>query len=542
MFDNDIEQRGDALQSSAVQLTPTSSTADEVQLPLTPTRSSLSATRDANTSPAVSSGPSGIPSANAMEIANLVPRPQNLRLPCHFTRDYRHDHNFFPRDDITRIMDNALLPPLRAAGSPSNSPNLRMLFLHGLGGIGKTEAALEYALSRKSSFEGIFIMNASSVASLESDFSRLSVALGLESTGSQNDPTISREYVMKWLENPVNPSFAPETPQVGFKIVNWLMLFDNADQSEVLFDFWPTEGQGSVLVTCRDILANDSSLPYARDNSHEVDTLSVEDSARFLRRLVPNSDTAENLKYSIEIAKCLDGIPLAITQMAAIMRKKRLSFREFLTEYKKPNQKSRFHSLDIHAHDSPHFRKRYEHTIASVWALESLTQESFALLTVISLLAPDRIEPQLFFSDINTGTLLCVGIPSYPSNQNDYYDARLKLLEACMVRYVGTPDRDGSLRIHRLVQDVTVLRSQECCDFPEIFSHVVKMVSRLWPYIFNSDEGAVGRAHRTGRWVACEMAFPHISHLHERYGNVVWDKALSPKAQKEFAHLLLEAS
>lgn len=65
------------------------------------------------------------------------------------------------------------------------------------------------------------------------------------------------------------------------------------------FGFWPTDGQGSVLVTCRDILTNDSSLPYNRDSNHEVDTLPLPDAARFLRELVHVADSEESLKHSI---------------------------------------------------------------------------------------------------------------------------------------------------------------------------------------------------------------------------------------------------
>ena len=180
-------------------------------------------------------------------------------------------------------------------------------------------------------------------------------------------------------------------------------------------------------------------------------------------------------------------------------------------------------------------------TVASVWALDRLSQGPFALLTVLSFLAPDCIEPQLFFSDTETETLIPVDIEGYPKNANDCYDARSELLESCMVQYEGSPDRDGSLRIPRLVQDVMILRCQELFDFPQIFSTVVRTVSRAWTYVFDSDGGTVRRAHHTARWPSCEMLFPHISSLHQRYINFAWEKQLPPKATKKFAHLLLEA-
>ena len=179
--------------------------------------------------------------------------------------------------------------------------------------------------------------------------------------------------------------------------------------------------------------------------------------------------------------------------------------------------------------------------VASVRALDELNQGSFALLAVLSLLAPDCIEPQLFFSDSETETLIPVDMEGYPTNAGAYHDAKSELLESCMVQYVGSPDHDGSLRIRRLVQDVTIQRCQELFDVPRVFSSVVRILSRSWTYVFNNNRGTVGRAHHTARWPSCEMLFPHISSLHERYINLTWEKQLPPKAAKEFSHSLLEA-
>lgn len=186
-------------------------------------------------------------------------------------------------------------------------------------------------------------------------------------------------------------------------------------------------------------------------------------------------------------------------------------------------------------------QRSYEHTVASVWALGDLSEESFKLLVVIALLHPDRIQPELFFSNMDSRTLLALEILGYPREQNGYHDARLKLLEACMIHYVGIPDSDECLRVDILVQDVTILRAMQVCDFPEIFSKVVGMVSRIWPHIYASPSGTVGRAHHKDRWPACETAYPHILHLYEQYRNLPLAKKLPIDAQIAFSRLLLEA-
>lgn len=219
----------------------------------------------------------------------------------------------------------------------------------------------------------------------------------METTEVQSDPIASRDVVLSWLAHPVNPSSTAEPHQASSEIVDWLLVFDNADQLDVLRDFWPTDGQGSVLVTCRDVSAKDPFMSISRNSRHRVQPLPVEDAAKFLMQQVGVPDNDYTRQNSVKIARRLDGIPFAITQMASIIRQERLYLSNFLNEYQTPEQRSRFHELGIYAHDNSRNSKRYEHTIASVWALDKLTPESFILLAIIALLAPNRIEPHIFF-------------------------------------------------------------------------------------------------------------------------------------------------
>ena len=63
--------------------------------------------------------------------------------------------------------------------------------------------------------------------------------------------------VLGWLSQSVwnitDGSASPKDSQGQHPI--WLLVFDNTDNLEVLHDFWPESGNGSILVTSHDPLA-----------------------------------------------------------------------------------------------------------------------------------------------------------------------------------------------------------------------------------------------------------------------------------------------
>lgn len=143
-----------------------------------------------------------------------------------------------------------LLPP------STNEVRRKVFVLHGLGGIGKTQLAVEFARKYQKNYSAIFWIDGSTKQKLTrsiADFaSRLPPDQISEKAKSYLQEEISNadevvNEVLKWLSQPLNNQ--------------WLMVFDNVDREFLpssgdleAFDvtrYFPEADQGSILITSR---------------------------------------------------------------------------------------------------------------------------------------------------------------------------------------------------------------------------------------------------------------------------------------------------
>ena len=94
------------------------------------------------------------------------------------------------------------------------------------------------------------------------------------------------------------------------------------------------------------------------------------------------------------IAGQLGGIPLAIVQMAAIIRRQNLSLKEFFDLYKEGANLHALHQFRIGA------QRGYEHSLASVWTLDELSPGALVLLDVLSFLDLDAIQEEIILAGL----------------------------------------------------------------------------------------------------------------------------------------------
>lgn len=130
------------------------------------------------------------------------------RLPC-FTLSQHPNPDFVGRKDIFDVMDKHLLP--RKMPGSRDVQSTRLFALCGMGGIGKTDLAVEYACSRKTKFGAIFWLEAGGVSQLTSDFGRIATQLGLESPDEAKDIESSIEIAKAWLTKPRSPEMERTT-------------------------------------------------------------------------------------------------------------------------------------------------------------------------------------------------------------------------------------------------------------------------------------------------------------------------------------------
>lgn len=230
---------------------------------------------------------------------------------------------------------------------------------------------------------------ADEVAKIDHDYQQISLGLGLEDASECKSQVVSREIVKGWLSSPQRyVSASDEFAQAGrpSSDASWLLIFDNVDDPMILADYWP-QGAGSILITSRDPLAK--NMFTSRPSGMDLGPLTKEDSLSLFNHLTaafsePEEETAR------KISEALGGVPLAISQMAGVIRRQDLTLSEFLELY-----------MDHEEHASLYETKfdtnvvTYRHSLSTVWAFEKLKPQSRQLLELISFLDPDDVGEDL---------------------------------------------------------------------------------------------------------------------------------------------------
>ncbi len=165
--------------------------------------------------------------------------------------------------------------------------------ISGLGGIGKTQTAIEYAYRYRDKYRTVFWVQANSRETFIGDISKIATLLQLP---EQTEYIINA--IKHWLE--VNTS--------------WLLIFDNADDLSVVSDVLPSKNSGHILFTTR---ATAMSGLARRVEIEEMDdkegALLLLRRAKILTLDAPLESAPEpDLAIARAIVKVMDGLPLAL--------------------------------------------------------------------------------------------------------------------------------------------------------------------------------------------------------------------------------------
>jgi NB-ARC domain len=251
------------------------------------------------------------------------------------------------------------------AGKPSAG-----VALHGLGGVGKTRLAIEYALAHAADYSALLFVRADDPATLNANLAALSGAEALDLPEKEaREDAAKIEAVLRWLE--AHPT--------------WLLILDNVDDAgavAAVTKLMPRLTNGHVIVTAR------ATIFPAGLRKLEVDVLDEDSATRFLldrtgsERVKAPDDEAQ----AREIAREFDGLALGLEQAGAYIATEKIGFTRYLKLWKESRDKVVGWSLT-----------GSEKTLATVWAtsLERLTPESRRLLDRLAMLAPDPIPDSL---------------------------------------------------------------------------------------------------------------------------------------------------
>jgi hypothetical protein len=447
-----------------------------------------------------------------LDSSSAVEQRTDTVLPVYMMPPTPLNKNFFGRQYTLNAIKTELVRDVNAKPVNGKAVTYPLTFaICAPGGMGKTQVAIQFAVAHQKDFDAILWVNADSVNEMAQGFQRIARLLDLipEGSADANDLTYTREIVKRWLVNPR----ARDGDSKPRKRVSWLLIYDGVQDPDILNDYWPYDGPGSVLITSRNPFSWTKSLPLKQFTSDEA--------IAFLLKLTNRKLSDVDRESVTKVSSRLGGLPLALTQMASIIVTKQLSFRQFLDSYNE--RESQRELLQFQAQQIDFKSLSREHTVASVWAFENL-KYGRKLLNVLSMLDPDSIPERLLTSAFGE-----INLPGYPITMEEYEHAKGELFACSLV----TGNRQESkLFIHRLVQDVARAEMGHS-EFRQTLVACVKLVASIWPF-----ENFTWR-HGVARWPVCEEVFPHIAKLKDIF------PAIRPSSKTSddyhFARLLTDA-
>jgi tetratricopeptide (TPR) repeat protein len=341
----------------------------------------------------------------------------------------------------------------------------------GLGGIGKTQTAVEYAYRYGSKYDAVLWVTADGVEQLSSDFVSIARLLDLPEKDAP-DPQAAVGSVIRWLES----------------TNRWLLIVDNADEPALVRPFLPARPLGHMIITSRvttlDLLGvSDPVLLNVMDSATAT--------AFIVARTGSDQDDPGELAAARELSRELGYLPLALEQAAAYIAETECLVQDYLKSFRE-------RQLQLLRESSP-VTGAYGKTVHSTWSLnfeevQKTSPASSDVLRLAAFLAPDFIPEILLTKGASELGFAISAKLAGAEGDPLLIDDLLRPL----VRYALAirDKRSGTISVHRLVQ--AVVRAQMSEDEQ---SEWVKRAVRALNCVFPEAS--------YDQWPVCDKLLPH---------------------------------
>ena len=196
----------------------------------------------------------------------------------------------------------------------------------GLGGVGKSQIALEFAYRVRDKYPecSVFWAPATSIESLEQAYQVIGRQLRIPECEER------RADVKKLVQHHLSQESAGQ----------WLLIFDNADDIDMwinanhtakpprLIDHLPRSSRGSVMFTTR---SQKAGVKLASYNLIKVTEIDEHTGSQLLRGFLPNQDISNDDPTTLELLRQLTFLPLAIVQASAFIIENQITLLEYLS-------------------------------------------------------------------------------------------------------------------------------------------------------------------------------------------------------------------
>jgi hypothetical protein len=359
------------------------------------------------------------------ELSQITASAPRAVLPKIWNIPYPRNPFFLGRDDeLTQLHSHLQAGQATALLQPQA--------ISGLGGIGKTQLALEYAYRYSQDYSAVLWVGAESTDALISSYMTLATLLRLPEHEAK-EREVMVQAVKTWLQTHRG----------------WLLILDNADDLILARDFLPPSAGGHALLTTRA-----QALGGVAQGIMLEQMSSLEGALFLLRRstiLKPNESLddldVQTIKTVTNIADELGGLPLALDQAGAYIEETGCN----LVQYQ---QRYRDHQI-MYLQRRGKLASNHPESVMTTFSLsfEKLEQqnvEAAEILRCCAFLSPDAI-PEEFFtrSTAYLGTTL-----QHMHHDIASFDEALGVLRSYSL--IQRDSRVEIISIHRLVQLVII--------------------------------------------------------------------------------------
>lgn len=293
----------------------------------------------------------------------------------------RKNKNFIGREGVIADLQRRLF---------TDSDGQRVA-LYGLGGVGKTQIAIELAHIVKKQDQAdqadrsysVIWMPALSMASFEQACTKMISEFGIKRANDE-DP---KETFKRFLNSE--------------KAGKWFLIIDNADKTETLYgtteapggidEFMPESENGCILYTTR---SREVAVSVAQNNIVKLSQIDDEDAKALLRDSLIKKDQMQDTALIDKLLHKLAYLPLAITQASAYIKVNKISVKEYLHLLERTNQDI-VELLSYGFRDSTHYNAS-QGAITTTWIvsfqqIRSLHEDTATILSYTAYLKPKAI-------------------------------------------------------------------------------------------------------------------------------------------------------